>query len=67
MVSDGHTMTALICQLGHPSRSFIDVFNAEPTQIEHLWRCGCAAREAAGANRAHWAPCTAHVRERQIA
>jgi hypothetical protein len=67
MLSDGHTITALICRLGRPFRSFIDVFSAEPTHIEHEWRCGCAAREVAGASRTQWSPCAVHTQERQIA
>jgi hypothetical protein len=45
----GHPFAYLRAMLGAPARTFRYVDSGAPNVEDHVWRCGCAARESAGA------------------
>lgn len=54
----GHPFVYLRAVLGSPSRTFRYIATGVPNIEDHVWRCGCAAREICGA--CELVACSAH-------
>ena len=53
-----HTFTYLRSVLGLPSRTVSYAHGGAPNTEDHIWRCGCAARQQQGA--CDLIPCARH-------
>lgn len=53
-----HAFDVLRSSLGPPARTFRYMNSGLPNCEDHVWRCGCAAREVAG--KCDLVPCGRH-------
>ena len=53
-----HSFDVLRSTIGAPARTFRYMGSGLPNCEDHVWRCGCAARETAG--MCDLAPCSRH-------